>query len=219
MQMLERIAAAIESEAKAHGHDLGWSYLYSPARLRMNAQLATIGLNPGGGRERSIDWQDQRQIEDPDGNSYFCQRWASDNSAFSTLQRQVHRLVDVARLQPTDVVSANLVPFRSPDWRSLKDSTDAVAFGLSLVDWALASARLKLVIAFGLGARETVLAKHLGLALHATVPTGWGRTTARIYRGRGKGTMLGVPHLSRYAVFGRPQAVKLENVVRAEMAT
>ncbi|MEQ1494825.1 MAG: hypothetical protein ABL912_03575 [Novosphingobium sp.] len=215
MSTSAELAHLIEQQAVSQGHALGWSHFYCPASRRENARLATIGLNPGGGRDASIDWRNLRQIEDPNGNSYLIQRWGH-NGGFSTLQRQIARLLEVAGVAEQEVISLNAVPFRSPDWKSLENKKAAVSFGLGMLNDALVSSQLRVVVAFGLGSIEKRVAKQLGYGDIISVPTGWGKIMARQYRNAAGATMFGLPHLSRFAILGRPEAQELEeSIVRA----
>ena len=51
--MIEKAAvvARVEAEYRLGGHQLDWRLLYSPWRTVESAEVAFIGLNPGGGHE------------------------------------------------------------------------------------------------------------------------------------------------------------------------
>ncbi len=202
----------IDAEAARQGHDLGWSFFYCPAARAHTARLATLGLNPGGGRSDGTDWASLRQLEDLQGNSYLWQRWGR-NSKKTALQQQIARLIEVAGVSEQEVVSLNAIPFRSPGWASLKNRDEAVEFGLTLCKPVLESPCLQLIVGFGLSAIEVRLVRELGYKTVGEIPTGWGKVQARCYDRGGK-TLLMLPHLSRFAVLGRPQAERLEDVIR-----
>ena len=182
--------------------------LYCPRTVRLRASVATLGLNPGGGRDPSQQWGDWCQFSDEEGNSHFVQRWGK-NGGKSALQGQIERLVGILDISQRDLLSANLVPFRSPDWKSLPRAEESLNFGFSLLDWLFASSELKLVVAFGLGKAERRLVTHLGAERLDDERTGWGETVARFYR-TPRLHLVHLPHLSRFSVLGRAQAAGLE---------
>ena len=157
-----------------------------------------------------------RDFSDENGNSYFVESWGK-NGGKSALQRQIERLVALLNITQKDLLSANLVPFRSPDWKSLPRAEESLDFGFSLLDWLLACSELKLVVAFGLGNVEHRLATHLGAERLGEEKTGWGKTVARFYR-TPRFHLVHLPHLSRFCVLGRAQAVSLENRLKCLVA-
>lgn len=190
--------------------------LYCPSAVRLSASVATLGLNPGGGRDPSQAWEDWCQFSDEDGNSHFVQRWGKSGGK-SALQWQIERLVCLLGIPEHDLLSANLVPFRSPDWKALPRTEESLNFGFSLLDWLLASPELKLVVAFGLGNIERRLVTYLGAESLGEERTGWGKTVARFYR-TPRFHLAHLPHLSRFCVLGRAQAVGLETRLKSLVA-
>ncbi|MEO5706629.1 MAG: hypothetical protein ABIT10_05485 [Alteraurantiacibacter sp.] len=208
-------AQLIEAEAGRQGHKLGWSLYYCPMAWARSARLATIGLNPGGGRDDGTDWARRTQLEDHVGNSYLCQSWGT-NGGKTVLQTQIARLLAVAGVEQEDVVSLNVVPFRSPSWAELANKKAAVDFGLNLVSEALRSPRLRLIVGFGLSAIESRLVDRLGFVQQDRLPTGWGTIQAGRFV-RKEQTLLLLPHLSRFGVLGREQGAGLESAIRKAM--
>lgn len=211
VDLANRIAAA----ASAQGHELGWSLYYCPRSWVDTARLATIGLNPGGGRADGTDWRNRCQLEDPVGNSYIVQRWGADGGK-TTLQRQIATLFDLTGVTEEEVVSLNAVPFRSPTWKCLGNRQAAVNFGLSLVGEALVSPRLRLVVGFGLSSIREELTRQLGFVFEDELDTGWGRIKARRYRSADR-TLLLLPHLSRFAILGRPEGHAVHSAIADAM--
>jgi hypothetical protein len=189
-------------------HRLGWRLLYCPSEVRLRARVATLGLNPGGGRDRAPQWDSERRFSNENGNSYFVESWGK-NGGKSSLQMQIARLNTILDIPQQDLLSGNLVPFRSPDWKSLQETERSLNFGLTMLDWLLASTELRLVVAFGLGIVERRLVRHLGAESVGEEKTGWGKIVARFYRTPRFHLVL-LPHLSRFSVLGRPQSASLE---------
>jgi hypothetical protein len=193
-------------------HYMGWSLLYCPASVRLRARVATLGLNPGGGRDGG-DWDGRRNFSDEVGNSYFVQNWSKAGEK-TALQHQVAKLADLLGTSSDDLLSANLVPFRSPSWRELPNPVGSLEFGLSLLPWLLESNDLRVVVLFGLRPLEAVVAKALDAPFHDKIRTGWGSTEARFYKSD-RLQLVSLPHLSRYQIFGRDEARELEERLRS----
>ncbi|HMT45363.1 MAG TPA: hypothetical protein PKA59_12475 [Chakrabartia sp.] len=212
------VEALIRQEYKDGGHHLGWSYFGSPMSRLRSAPVATLGLNPGGGREGPCEWDQYQAFDFSEGNAYFSEKWGKGGGDYSPLQVQIHTMVQsVLGLEGSDLLSFNLVPFRSPTWVELPDAQRALEFGLSLLSWATASPNLKLIIAFGVSVAEARIVDTLGATAvekDHSMETGWGRTRARIYS-NGRLNIVFIPHLSRYRIFGRSGALRLEARLRA----
>lgn len=191
----------IEQEYVAGGYGLGWRLLYSPAKTLCGARVAFIGLNPGGRGE----CPDQAKFAMSSGSAYEDEVWEKGcDPGESPLQRQVRMLLKLIGEQPSEVLAGNLVPFRSPDWKTLPNRESALRFGKSLWRKILAQARPSLVIAMGAESRDA-MADILCVDRLEKVPVNWDKVSAR----RGEflgGTLIGIPHLSRYTIFGRAES-------------
>ncbi len=211
------LIALIEARYQELGHTKGWRLLYSPRSTRDRARIATLGLNPGGGRTADTDWSQFKGLTNEEGNAYLVEHWLAGR--FSPLQQQVQKLVDLTGCDWASVVSSNLVPFRSPTWNELPQPHESLEFGFMLLDWVLMSPELKLVALFGLGHSERRVVEAMGGSgvPFQMIPTGWGKIRARFYRTAGP-VVVGLPHLSRYQIFGRPQANELEAAIAMIMA-
>lgn len=204
----------INAAYKAGGYALGWRLLASPASVLEKAEIAFIGLNPGG----SVSDPDHGVLAMPAGRSaYLHESWAGHAPGESPLQRQVLALFAALAVPPEQVLAGNLVPFRSPSWAALPDAAGALAFGQSLWCDILEHTRPRLVVTMG---RETY--RHIALTLDVreerTVSAGWGTLTLRAAQGA-RCRLVGLPHLSRYTLFGRPaSAAGLRAVLNPEGA-
>lgn len=188
----------IVKEYVARGDQLGWRLLYSPLSVLEHAEVAFIGLNPGGAHAEL----DHPAFACPDNSSaYLHERWKDRPPGQEKLQKQVQRLFDHLGVTGPSVLAGNLVPFRSRTWGELRDKKRALEFGFELWQEILDRARPTLVIAMG---RET--SSQIRSLLRVTdlfnVPIEWSTVTAA--RGRFRaGRFVGLPHLSRYQMFGR----------------
>ena len=195
-ELLERIERAYS----ASSNKLGWRFLASPDCVLEEAQVAFLGLNPGG----KFAPPDHAEFAMLSGSAYVDEKWAGHLPGDSPLQRQVRALFKCLAVEPEDVLAGNLVPFRSPNWISLKDRDHALKFGIELWRDVLAHACPKLVIGMG---REvtTALAVVLGARNEQRIPIGWGRITG-MRADFDNGTLIGVPHLSRFRIMLRPES-------------
>lgn len=194
------LADRIEHAYRDSGNGLGWRFLSSPAHVLQAAEVAFIGLNPGG-RHRP---HDHAEFAMPEGSAYVVERWERYPAGESPLQRQVRALFAGLNVLPENVLAGNLVPFRSPSWECLLNKRSAVQFGMALWAGVLANARPRLVI--GMGNKATIaLATILQVRDMETMPVEWGQVRAK--RGTfAAGTLIGIPHLSRFPIFNRPRS-------------
>ncbi|NOW48709.1 hypothetical protein FHW96_004899 [Novosphingobium sp. SG751A] len=190
----ERIRLAYE----ASGNDLGWRFLYSPASVLNGADVAFVGLNPGGSEPQPAIFSTDA------GSAYCCESWAGAESGKSPLQKQVQAIFARLGVAPENVLAGNFIPFRSRDWRSLKQPVQSLEFGREIWRDVLSTARPRVVITMaGLVTKE--MAAILGIKAIQKLPIGWGSVSAS--RGEANGvTLIGLPHLSRYRVMGRPES-------------
>jgi hypothetical protein len=169
--------------------------LYSPCRVLDGAQVAFIGLNPGGS---TID-PDHGVFSSERGSAY--RREVENWGTSSKLQDQVLELFRRLNVPPEEVLAGNLVPFRSPSEATLEDAPSAIAFGKTLWAEILNTARPSLVVSMG-GTANREVAQLLGVNDIRSHPVGWGAYTAS--RGRfPDGTWIGLPHLSRFTIMKR----------------
>lgn len=192
--------AELEADYARLDYRHGWTFLMTPeARLR-DARVAFVGLNPGGGGEG--DTHAYGGVWDcPDGNAYFRERWGASGS-LSLIQQQVHAWHDALDLGEDDSLCAQFVPFRSPDWRRLARKDEALAVAARLWRRALDVSPASVLVTMG-----KLPAKHLGGLLQgrivASLPAGWGNCTIDAWGTPGGRRIIGMPHPSRFRLFGR----------------
>ncbi|MBX3570073.1 MAG: hypothetical protein KF914_18565 [Rhizobiaceae bacterium] len=202
LNMLEKDAVAklIEAEYRNRGDRRGWRLLYCPWDLTANAKAAFIGLNPGGDEGKA----DHGEI-DTAGSAYKIEDWSTSRRKFlpdqSPLQLQVRRLFTGLGLESEEVLAGNLVPFRSPDWKSLNQRPAAIRFGMDLWERILSTATPEIIVVIGKQTWEAFLSRgHVRDAKAHSV--NWKNYVVR--RGLIKNTkIVGLPHLSRFPIIGR----------------
>lgn len=190
----------IEAAYRDLGLTHGWTFMGTDDRTLREARVAFVGLNPGGGRPDD-NYEYQGIWDVPNGNGYFDEKWGANDSD-STLQRQVkewHRIIGV---DATKSFCANFVPFRSFDWNSLDRKGECLAFAESLWTWVLQVSPAALFVTMGKLPAQ-YLAKLLNAKPIAYLPTGWGSQTIDVWDSPDGRRVIGMPHPSRFALFGR----------------
>jgi hypothetical protein len=228
------LVGQIEVAYERLGHQLGWRFLYSPARtLAPETRLATVGANPGG----RIYERPSPSVEE--GNAYRVETWpGAGQGGLNPLQTQIglfykalaRKLPDSspARLMD-DTLATNFCPFRSPSWDSLANRTESIAFSRELWRTILGFVSPSVLVCLGeLPARElraTLVSTGSRLLGAPEVRlVGWGRMTyelAHYQSSSARILLVRLPHPSRFGIFGRApsQAAveRLTSVIAAAM--
>ena len=187
----------IDAEYRQRGDTLGWRWLYSPRQTLSTARVALVGLNPSGGSHKppiaSCD----------DGNAYANESWSGLPPGHAKLQRQVLSLFSCLDVSPDEVLTGNLVPFRSRSWEALAKRPSAVTFGQQLWRQVFAEHTPELVITMGNTARDA-LVEVLDARDRKYVTVNWGGLVGTRWVLPGGGRLVGLPHLDRFDIVTRP---------------
>lgn len=195
------LQSKIEEAYLKSGNKMGWRLLASPAAVLDEADVAFLGLNPGGNVQRA----EHGELSMLTGSAYVVESWGNGlTPGQSPLQKQVRALFGRLNIEPDKVLAGNLIPFRSPSWAHLDDKEAALRFGESIWRVILERARPRLVICMG-SATYASLSRILGATDAETVRVGWGSVGARRAAFKG-GILVGLPHLSRFGIMTRPQS-------------
>lgn len=199
-QLATDLRNRIEIQYKIGGYSLGWKFLYGPEATLDTAQVAFIGLNPGGDfcPTEHADFSNER------GSAYAVESWDGAAPRKSNLQRQVLTLFDKIGERPEAVLAGNLVPFRSPSWGALQDKQNALRFGKGLWTSILAEVKPRLVICMA-GDAHSALQDILAVRETERVPVGWGSICGERSSFAG-GSLVRVPHLSRFKIMSRTES-------------
>ncbi len=197
MTFAANLKADIAKSYKASRHKLGWRLLYSPTHVLDHADVAFIGLNPGGNGVDSAHGEFAMES----GSAYCLERWGGKDPGGSILQQQVQAVCARLKVEPEHVLAGNLVPFRSSNWASLTDKRGALAFGQSIWTRILERAEPRIVVTMGRDAAKQV-SRMLNVRNIERHTLAWGSISG--LRGRYPGgAFVGLPHLSRYTVMTR----------------
>lgn len=208
---------SIEQTYQAYGYHLGWRFLNcSKEILNGNPEIALITANPGG---------DSPQPDHPsesceNGHSYLTEQWGSSGPGRSPLQVQLQGLFNaLARISDKaeggralleNSLSGYFIPFRSPRLKDLAHADDARLFGSQLWSQILASTKPKLLISIDKDtytALSKIVPETYGVdeTEERSFNTGWGEYKADVKLfDSGKVTLMRLPHLSTFKLFGRP---------------
>ena len=190
-------ASNIEKAYQESGNQLGWRFLYSPIPSLEDADVAFLGLNPGGASE------DKKNpcFAPRTGSAYETEQWGNYAPGQSPLQQQVRGLFAKIRVEAKDVLSGNLIPFRSASLRSLKNRGYCFEYGAALWSQVLRMSRPGLIIGMGRDV-ERILVRILDASQQRRVQMNWGKVSGRCWSFPG-GTLVVLPHLSRFRVITR----------------
>ncbi len=189
----ERYRALITSEYQQLNHRLGWRLLTSAKANIAKAPVALITINPGG-----------RTFVEPilsveGGSAYVVETWPARQQR---LQWQVKRMFEAMNAKPEEALSGYLVPFRSPTWTDLPEKAASLRCGLEIWRSIFGLACATTVIVFGKDMAPP-MTRLLAATDMATYPADWGNITIDVYRFGIVGKLVVLPHLSRFALFGR----------------
>lgn len=188
----------VEEEAR-QGFSKGFKFLYGPWETREGAEVAFLSLNPG----RAPAMADIRTVSDERGNSYAVEA----TTGVSPLTQQF--LAFAARIgsPPEAILTGVAAPFRTDNWGSTSLAQRQAMLSLGRLFWRepMAGRRLRLVVA--ISNEAAALAVELtGAKAMSEHPAGWGNLMIRRYQLPNGGSVVHLPHLSRFRLFGREQS-------------
>ena len=193
-------AAAIEKEYRRLGYRYGWRFMTCPQARMESARLLLVSLNPAGRQVHGPAWSQET------GSAYRVESWDGLAAGTAPLQPQVQLLFDLLGLNDEEVFSAHYVPFRSPSWADLEHKAEAETFAKQLWLWLRPKLSFDKVVCIGKERPGKPIAALLDATFEASLPVGWGDVTADRYRLTDGRPLIALPHLSRFGLFGRPQA-------------
>jgi hypothetical protein len=216
VRMYSAIYDRTEATYAKLGHPLGFNpFIVSSVRaFEASPRLLLMGLNPAG----SKDYPEHRgRFRYEEDDSYIGTSWGDLPKGQAKLQKQIALLLKEVQRRVGDkgpldrfalnrIVSGNFVPFRSRNWGDLYRKEESIAFGQSLWGEVFSAWRPQYVVTFGAGALDAVIGL-LGDVHEARDydPRWQGSLSIRVLK---DGTrLLGLPHLSRFMIFGRLESM------------
>ena len=219
--LFDRSVGQIEQAYRDLGHALGWRFLTGPkATLSPRTRIGLITMNPGGDHEP----EDHPRGSCEAGSAYLVEAWPGYARGRAPLQLQIQAMLGalarhlgdpspLAQFMNERVLSAQYVPFRSPSFAALPRRRESLAFANGLWRGILAHWQPRLLITIDTETYSSLQATLLGHSAQIIdrqhLPTGWGDYQAEVIRlsrpdGAPPITLARLPHLSRFALFGRP---------------
>ncbi len=199
--MFDELVAEIEAEYHRLGHTLGWRFVTSPRRtVSPKTHIVFLGLNPGGKQDRP----DHPSASSEAGSAYVVESWGEGvEPGQDGLQQQVQALYEYLSVEPDDVLSGQLVPFRSPSWDELPAKEESLRLGINVWRRVLDYVKPSMIIAMGKTVLRPSLHEILG-APEATevIPVAWGNITATADT-YSDCRLVSLPHLSRFGIMTR----------------
>ena len=182
------------------GHTLGWRFLTSPrTTLSRRTRAVFVTLNPGG-NEIPPDHPPESCEE---GSAYKVECWKNCPRGEAPLQKQIQGLYCRLGWDFDEVLSGQLVPFRSPCWKSLPRRPESLAFGEKLWKEILDYVQPEMIVAMGKSQLRAPMRRILGNPDSSReIWVGWGRVTSGldVYS---TCRLVTLPHLSRFPIIGR----------------
>lgn len=187
----------IDLAADRLGYKLGWRFMMCPEAAMRTANVAIVGLNPGGHKHHGPTWSAE------DGNAYWIESWGGQVAGMDPLQRQVQQIADKMNAGPQNVFAAQFVPFRSNSWSDLTSPRAAVDFARQLWKWTLSQSPARTIVCLGKVVGPEIAAI-VGADLDQVTKAGWGDQTIEVYRSAADIKVVALPHLGRFKLMGRP---------------
>ena len=226
MNIFNQLIKEIESEYTKSNNNLGWRFLStSKATLEKNSGIFLVTLNPGG--RKIIPGHGVASCED--GCAYITESWKGKSTGTSLLQQQFRLLFkelathldydDHIKLMESSVCG-HFIPFRSPDYQSLKNKKQAVDLGKRI--WSKIFSFNIPTVAICIDKKtykyfsELLLIVGCSIIESVELPIGWGKYNATVAKYKNSGditTLIRFPHLSGFAIFGREKSTKNIKVI------
>jgi hypothetical protein len=197
------------------GHTLGWRFLTVPlATFSPGTHVAFVSLNPGG----STIPPDHPSASCEAGSAYYQETWGTYLPGRAPLQLQVQGMCSLMQRIIGDalplgefiacrVLSAYLVPFRSPSLAALPRRRESLEFSRRIWADLLSVWTPHLVITIDREAYNclaALLSRNGALpSEHRGWPSGWGSYECESDRYDSGMTLARLPHLSRFGLFNR----------------
>lgn len=209
-QLFDATVARIEKVYHALRHTWGWRFLYTArSTLLSNNGILFLGLNPAGLIEPSQESCEQ-------GNAYLDEKWGEEQHNQLQVQVQLfYRLIAEATNRDATALmrnslAANFCPFCAASYAELNEPSQSLTFSYELWSLIFPALEPKVVVTMGNEVRRNIdtLLLSMGSVIvdERYLDTGWGKIKyrlANVTSGNREILLVGLPHLSRFRIFGR----------------
>lgn len=185
--------------------------LCSLKTLLRQPKIAVFTLNPAGNK----DHPENRGFDRFHGqNAYLDLKWGSYAageapfqkqmaSLFTHLQQRIDPVRSVAEFAREKVVTAQFIPYRSQTESSLHCKQESIDFSQQIWRSLFQLWKPSLVIAVGKTPARQMAKIFAQCREESPVGAGWGRVKIQRWVDDQGTRIIGLPHLSRFALFGR----------------
>ena len=185
--------------------------LYSAASTLKPGPIYLLGLNPGGDPATHHDTVSESLEELPERhlNAYLDESWAGQPVGCSRLQRRVCWLVQQLGLSVRSVCASNLIFIRSGD-SSGSGYPQTAKLCWPVHERILRIVKPKVILVFGNSGISPFrfLQAHYGATRLVSFPSGHGNWQCFGFELPSGVRVIGLPHLSRYAVNKHPEVAE-----------
>ena len=224
--LFEKAIMQIKKNYSELGHNLGWSFLYTPKNsFSRNTKLLFLPLNPAGSKYYDPVHSEEkgnafRVQEDWTGNGKNLQKQVQ--LMFGLISERLNNSLNFMELMDS-TLTANICPFRSTTWNELHNKIKTLEFVEQL--WSEILIQIEPIVIINLSwTSHRILMnvyKKNGYCLEdkkedKKMRVGWGNVTYSkdVFKKAGKDvTLIRLPHLSRYKIFGREESQEQVNEI------
>jgi hypothetical protein len=191
----------IAREAERLGFEEGYKILYGPWETIGSADTVFLSLNPG----RPPQGADLFTLSDERGNSYEVEQYTTS----SPITAQFLALADLLELQPKQILTGTVAPFRSNRWKCipLTQRRAALEIGRNFWEEVFAANRPTKVICCCPEAGK-IASEILEATLEMTINSGWGNTSLHRFRAKDGVLVAQIPHLSTFKLLSRTACIE-----------
>jgi hypothetical protein len=191
---------AIEAVCQELGYKKGWTFFMCPEHQLEKARAVLVGLNPGGGGVH--DDSEYGGVWECPNNDYFFGKWLVE-AGEAKMQLEVKAWYELLGLKHNETVAAQWTPFRSSRWHTLADKKKAQEMSRALWAELITRTSAKLYLAMGQVAGSGVASLLNAKVDPNELPTGWGKTTIKVYNASDGRRVVQLPHPSSYRILTR----------------
>jgi len=219
MDFFSEIINDIETEYKKTSNKLGWRFLTTSKKtLTKNNGIYLITLNPGGSKEERT----HSRASCENGCAYLIEKWKDYKSNDSHLQNQFKLLFQevASKLNKKSYVKlmessvcGYFIPFRSPNYKELKDKKEVISFSKKLWKKILSKRKFKTILCIDRLTYKTtkkiLTEEKYEFLSEQNFNIGWGNyksVISKFKKNNNLFTLARFPHLSRFPIFGRAKS-------------
>jgi hypothetical protein len=191
----------LANEAEKLGFQEGYKILYSPWDTIGNTETVFLSLNPG----RPPQGADLHTLSDERGNSYEVEQYTTS----SPITAQFLALADLLALQPKQILTGTVAPFRSNRWKSNSLAQRRAALDIGREFWReVFSANRPTRVICCCPEAGKMASEILGATPEMTINSGWGNTSLHRFRATDGVLIAQIPHLSTFKLLSRPACIE-----------